>query len=79
MGAALARNIHWKFVDIDVEIEKHIGKSIKDYVKETSWSAFREQEQLFLLKALDYFNIFEREGDERKSNRDCYIYWRRCS
>lgn len=58
MGAALAKNINWKFIDIDVEIEKHIGKSIKEYVKETSWSAFREQEQLFLLKVLDDFNNF---------------------
>ncbi len=48
MGKALARDLGWAYIDLDVEFEKFTGQSIKQFVEVNGWPAFRaKEEELF--------------------------------
>jgi shikimate kinase len=40
VGKKLAEALNWRFVDLDEEIQKKAGKSIKEIVEEGGWQAF---------------------------------------
>ena len=55
IGKKLAEVLNWKFLDLDVEIQKKTGKTIKEMVEEKGWEFFRnlekkEMENLYDLK-----------------------------
>ena len=45
VGRHLARQLNWRFVDSDHEIERHIGGSIRAFFEQHGESAFRDLEQ----------------------------------
>ena len=45
VGKKLAEALNWRFVDLDEEIQKKAGKSIKEIVEEGGWQAFRDLEK----------------------------------
>jgi shikimate kinase len=48
VGRQLARRLRWAFVDLDAEIERLIGCSIRRYFEQHGEAAFRDQEQAAL-------------------------------
>jgi shikimate kinase len=54
IGKKLAEVLEWKFLDLDEEIQKKLGKTIKEIVEEKGWSYFRkiEKEDMKKLKEL---------------------------
>ena len=44
MGAALAKELGWEFVDLDAEFEKHAGSTITAFFSEKGEDAFRAEE-----------------------------------
>jgi shikimate kinase len=54
IGKKLAEVLEWKFLDLDEEIQKKLGKTIKEIVEEKGWSYFRkiEKEEMKKLKEL---------------------------
>ena len=48
VGRILARKLHWKFIDLDEEIERRAGRSIADIFREHGESHFRNLERLCL-------------------------------
>lgn len=48
IGRRVAELLGWEFRDADEEIEKSIGKSIKEIVEEKGWPFFRELEREYL-------------------------------
>uniref|UniRef100_A0A7V6CE73 Shikimate kinase n=1 Tax=Thermodesulfobacterium geofontis TaxID=1295609 RepID=A0A7V6CE73_9BACT len=54
IGKKLAKVLDWKFLDLDKEIQKKLGKTIKELVEEKGWDYFRkiEKEEMKRLKEL---------------------------
>uniref|UniRef100_A0A7C4NTT0 Shikimate kinase n=1 Tax=Thermodesulfobacterium geofontis TaxID=1295609 RepID=A0A7C4NTT0_9BACT len=54
IGKKLAEVLEWKFLDLDEEIQKKLGKTIKEIVKEKGWGYFRkiEKEEMKKLREL---------------------------
>ena len=52
VGRQLARRLHWTFVDVDSEIERSIGYSIRAYFEQHGEPAFRNAEQAVLERLL---------------------------
>ena len=50
VGRQLARQLGWRHVDSDTEIERHIGGSIRAYFEQHGESAFRDIEQEVLAR-----------------------------
>lgn len=44
VGEALARRLEWRFLDLDVEIERREGRSVKDLIAEDGEERFRHLE-----------------------------------
>ncbi|KAG7699323.1 hypothetical protein KL930_004675 [Ogataea haglerorum] len=44
MSKVIAQRTGFKYVDLDEEFEKIVGKTVKQYVQETSWEEFRKKE-----------------------------------
>ncbi|WP_038057135.1 shikimate kinase AroL [Thermodesulfobacterium hydrogeniphilum] len=45
IGKKLAEALNWEFLDLDIEIQKKIGKTIKKMVEEFGWQFFRDLEK----------------------------------
>ena len=45
VGELLARELGWKFIDLDNEVEKAVGMTIAEYFRQFGESAFRDREQ----------------------------------
>jgi shikimate kinase len=45
LGKKLAAQVKWKFIDLDIEIEKRVGISIAEMFEKKGESYFREQER----------------------------------
>ncbi|MCY9513647.1 shikimate kinase [Paenibacillus apiarius] len=52
VGAQLARNLNYAFVDLDAEIVKQVGRSIPDIFAQEGEAFFREQESRILTRLL---------------------------
>lgn len=52
LGKIIANTIGWKHKDLDLEIEKHLGKTIAHFFKEFGEEKFREIESQFLKEIL---------------------------
>jgi pentafunctional AROM polypeptide len=52
-GARLAARLQWKSIDLDAEFEQAFGKTIKQFVEETSWPEFRKKEEELLRKVVE--------------------------
>ncbi len=50
VGRHLARQLHWRHVDSDTEIERHIGGSIRAYFEQHGEAQFRDVEQAVIAK-----------------------------
>uniref|UniRef100_A0A7V4JR15 Shikimate kinase n=1 Tax=Thermodesulfobacterium geofontis TaxID=1295609 RepID=A0A7V4JR15_9BACT len=52
IGEKLAEVLEWEFLDLDKEIQKKLGKTIKEIVEEKGWHYFRkiEKEEMKKLK-----------------------------
>ena len=50
VGKKLARELGFRFIDLDDEIEKSLNKSIRELVEENGWEEFRKIEKEFLRK-----------------------------
>ena len=48
VGRQLARQLNWRFVDSDHEIEQRLGGSIRSYFEQQGEAAFRDVEQLLI-------------------------------
>jgi shikimate kinase len=48
VGRLLADTLRWTFVDADVELERHAGKTIREIFEEESESGFRDREEAVL-------------------------------
>jgi shikimate kinase len=48
VGRQLARQLGWRFIDSDAEIERHIGGSIRAFFEQQGEDAFRDLEQATL-------------------------------
>jgi len=57
VGRYLAEKLGWRFVDADKELEKRMGKTIKEAVEEKGWSYFRSLEREFLKELVDLSNV----------------------
>ncbi len=57
IGERLAKRLNWKFLDLDVEIQRKEGKTIKEMVKEKGWNYFRTIEKRELQALLCLKNI----------------------
>ena len=44
LGTLLGRRLRWSFFDLDQEMDRELGKSFHDLVREKGWLAFRELE-----------------------------------
>ncbi len=44
MGERLAARLGWRFYDLDREMDRELGRSFHDLVREQGWLAFRELE-----------------------------------
>ncbi len=53
VGKMLADKLHWRFIDLDEEIESETGKSISRIMEEYSESGFRHIEAMTLRQRLD--------------------------
>jgi shikimate kinase len=51
VGAMLARELHWRFIDLDADIERRVGKTIPQIFAEEGETAFREYESSALDEA----------------------------
>lgn len=47
LGKALAEALNLAFIDVDEEIEKREGRTIKEMVEKEGWSYFRHLEKVF--------------------------------
>lgn len=54
IGKKLSEALNWNFLDLDEEIQKKTGKSIKELVEEKGWEYFRtlEKDEMKKLKKL---------------------------
>jgi shikimate kinase len=50
VGKVIAATIDWDFVDADILLVKHYGKSIKDIIDTDGWEIFRHMEQAILMQ-----------------------------
>jgi shikimate kinase len=50
VGRQLARQLGWRFIDSDAEIERHIGGSIRAFFEQQGEDAFRDLEQATLAR-----------------------------
>ncbi|MFN4196604.1 MAG: shikimate kinase [Caldimicrobium sp.] len=57
VGKQLAHALGVPFIDADEEIEKNMGKTIKELVREQGWEFFRKLEKEFLRKLLSRENL----------------------
>ena len=53
VGRHLARNLRIPFLDVDVEVERRIGMSVRQYFEQSGEDAFRDREQETLEALLD--------------------------
>lgn len=53
-GKCLAKELQYQFIDLDAEVEKHTGQSIKDFFRLQGEAKFREVEHQILLQNLHY-------------------------
>lgn len=53
VGRLLARQLGWRFVDTDAEIERELGCSIRDFFEREGEAAFRDVEAKVLLALLE--------------------------
>jgi shikimate kinase len=55
VGKLLASKLTWPFVDTDSELTRQLGASIKEFVRQNGWAAFRDVEKNVVRKvsALD--------------------------
>ncbi len=83
VGKELARKLGMKFVDLDEEIEKYAGRSIKDIVAEKGWDEFRRIEkellerlsgQKGLIVALGGGAVLHQEVME-KLKKESFVIW----
>ena len=54
IGLLVAKKLKLNFIDIDLEIEKTLGKSIKEIFKTKGENFFRELEEKITLKKLKF-------------------------
>ena len=83
IGKKLAEVLNWKFLDLDVEIQKKTGKTIKEMVEEKGWDYFRklEKEEMKKLKniknaviALGGGSVIHQEEMEKLLNGSLVIW-----
>jgi len=83
IGKKLAEVLNWKFLDLDVEIQKKCGKTIKEMVEEKGWDYFRklEKEEMKKLKniknaviALGGGSVIHQEEMEKLLNGSLVIW-----
>jgi len=57
IGKRLAEALNWKFLDLDIEIQKETKKTIKELVEEKGWDYFRKVEKESMKKLKDMKNV----------------------
>ncbi len=57
IGKKLAETLNWNFLDLDEEIQKRAGKTIKEMVEERGWEYFRKMEKEEMKKLENLKNI----------------------
>lgn len=57
IGKRLAKALNWKFLDLDIEIQKETKKTIKELVEEKGWDYFRKVEKKSMKKLKDMKNV----------------------
>lgn len=57
IGKRLAEDLNWKFLDLDIEIQKETKKTIKELVEEKGWDYFRKVEKESMKKLKDMKNV----------------------
>ena len=57
IGRRLAETLNWKFLDLDIEIQKETEKTIKELVEEKGWDYFRKVEKESMKKLKDMKNV----------------------
>ncbi len=62
LGKALAKNLKYRFVDLDKHIEKSYGKTISQIFETKGEQAFREIEKDYLHKTIDMENTIISTG-----------------
>lgn len=83
IGKLLAFALGVPFVDADEEIEKKMGKTIKEIVEEKGWSYFRKLEKEFLKTLLSRENLVcalgggavLHEEEMKELKKECIIIW----
>lgn len=53
VGRHLARNLRVPFLDVDAEVERRVGMSVRQYFEQAGEEAFRDREQETLAELLD--------------------------
>jgi shikimate kinase len=51
VGALLARRLGWRFLDLDAEVERSVGKSVADIFADGGEASFRAHERRFVASA----------------------------
>lgn len=57
VGRQLARQLDWRHVDSDVEIEQHIGCSIRSFFEQHGEAAFRDVEQEVIARLCELSSV----------------------
>lgn len=83
LGKALAEALKFAFIDLDEEIEKREGRTIREMVEKEGWSYFRNLEKAFLKELKEKKNIIcalgggavLHEEELRALKQDSLIIW----
>ena len=73
MGTTLAQELHWPFIDMDVQLTATFGQAIDAYVRSHGWESFRDAESDLLrtLVAQERYVVSTGGGIiERAANRE---------
>jgi len=70
IGSLVAKKLNLDFIDIDIEIEKELGKSISDIFKNNGENYFRKVEEKITLKKLRLNNTVISLGGGSFMNKD---------
>lgn len=57
VGKKLAEALNWKFLDLDIEIQKETKKTIKELVEEKGWDYFRKVERDLMKRLEEMENV----------------------
>lgn len=54
LGKLLSKRLNWHFIDMDEEIQKREGKTIREIVEEKGWEYFRKLEKDYMRTLLNF-------------------------